>query len=237
MNLCIVNEDPPQCHVPRKAIKACPGRGPGSWALSPSLALRERPCRPFSPQDFCSPCELVHCCPNTRIPWARAASHVFLFLLFDNFLKINFLKWEVPVSKGIHTLELLVQIAKLFSGRDRKGDNGRECMRCLPVCACMYKDTLRPKASHPSLGVAVSGGSFALYCVFRARHTVRLNNGMTWLTSRLTFCSSRFAAEFVVTLQRIENCFIRNEYVLHHSAFVALAFDLKSKQKQKSKAE
>ena len=79
MNLCIVNEDPPQCHVPRKAIKACPGRGPGSWALSPSLALRERPCRPFSPQDFCSPCEFVHCSHNTRI--LRAAVHIKLVIM------------------------------------------------------------------------------------------------------------------------------------------------------------
>ena len=30
MNLCIVNEDHPQCNVPRKAIKACPGRGRGT---------------------------------------------------------------------------------------------------------------------------------------------------------------------------------------------------------------
>ena len=29
MNLCIVNEDYPQCNVSRKTIKACPGRGQG----------------------------------------------------------------------------------------------------------------------------------------------------------------------------------------------------------------
>ena len=34
MNLCIVNEDRPQCNVPRKTIKACPGRGRGIRALS-----------------------------------------------------------------------------------------------------------------------------------------------------------------------------------------------------------
>ena len=34
MNLCIVNEDHPRCNVPRKAIKACPGRGQGPLALS-----------------------------------------------------------------------------------------------------------------------------------------------------------------------------------------------------------
>ena len=42
MNLCIVNEDHPQCNVPRKSIKACPGRGLSgsfSWALSSLLAL------------------------------------------------------------------------------------------------------------------------------------------------------------------------------------------------------
>ena len=36
-----------------------------SLALSPSLSLREWPCRPFSPQDFCSPCAFVYCRHNT----------------------------------------------------------------------------------------------------------------------------------------------------------------------------
>ena len=75
MNLCIVNEDHPQCNVPRKVIKACPSRGWAvSLALSPSLSLRERPCRPFSPQDFCSPCEFVHCSHNTWI--SQAGVHI-----------------------------------------------------------------------------------------------------------------------------------------------------------------
>ena len=41
MNLCIVNEDYPPCTLPRKTIKACPGRGQLSlsWALSSALAL------------------------------------------------------------------------------------------------------------------------------------------------------------------------------------------------------
>ena len=91
MNLCIVNEDHPQCNVPRKVIKACPSRGWAvSLALSPSLSLRERPCRPFSPQDFCSPCEFVHCCHNTGIPWARVhitASQPSCQLFFSNHLR------------------------------------------------------------------------------------------------------------------------------------------------------
>ena len=65
MNLCIVNEDHPQCNVPRKAIKACLGRG---WALLgllwPSLPLSHLESGhavPFSPQDFC---KFVHCCHN-----------------------------------------------------------------------------------------------------------------------------------------------------------------------------
>ena len=37
----------------------------------PSLSLREQPCSPFSPQDFCSPCEFAHCYHNTWIPLAR----------------------------------------------------------------------------------------------------------------------------------------------------------------------
>ena len=36
VNLCIVNEGHPRCTVPRKAIKACQGRG---WALSRGLSL------------------------------------------------------------------------------------------------------------------------------------------------------------------------------------------------------
>ena len=74
MNLCIVNEDHPQCNVPRKTIKACPGRGWAlSWALSSPLALSHLESGhavPFSPQDFCSPCEFVYCCHNTQIPLA-----------------------------------------------------------------------------------------------------------------------------------------------------------------------
>ena len=67
VNLCIVNEDHPQCNGPRKAIKACPGRGQLSWALSGPLALSHLESGhaiPFSPQDFCSPCVFVYCIHN-----------------------------------------------------------------------------------------------------------------------------------------------------------------------------
>ena len=69
MNLCIVNEDHPQCNVPKKAIKACQGRGRSlSWALSSPLALsylESGHAILFSPQDFCSPCVFVYCSHNT----------------------------------------------------------------------------------------------------------------------------------------------------------------------------
>ena len=60
-NLCIVNEDHPQCNVPRKAIKEI-------GALSPSGALSHSESGhaiPFSPQDFCSLCEFVYHSHNT----------------------------------------------------------------------------------------------------------------------------------------------------------------------------
>ena len=46
VNLCIVNVDHPRCDVPRKTIKACQGKGPGT------LLLREWPAVPFPPQDL-----------------------------------------------------------------------------------------------------------------------------------------------------------------------------------------
>ena len=57
MNLCIVNEDYPPCTLPRKAIKACPGRGRLflSWTLSSPLALSHLESGhaiPFSSQDL-----------------------------------------------------------------------------------------------------------------------------------------------------------------------------------------
>ena len=68
MNLCRVNEDHLRCNVPRKAVKACPGRGWLSlWSSRPLSHLESGHAVPFSPQDFCSPCEFVHCCHNTQI--------------------------------------------------------------------------------------------------------------------------------------------------------------------------
>ena len=86
MNLCIVNEDHPPCNVPRKAIKACPGRGQpllGSlWPSHPLSHLESGHAIPFSPQDFCSPCEFVHCCHNTWIPRAWIPStYPWIFIL------------------------------------------------------------------------------------------------------------------------------------------------------------
>ena len=54
MNLCILSEDHPQCNVPRKAIKACQGKG---QALSPwesGLAV------PFPPRDSVVRVNLSH---------------------------------------------------------------------------------------------------------------------------------------------------------------------------------
>ena len=62
-NLCIVNEDHPRCNVPRKAIKACPGRGQG-----PLSHLESGHAIPFPPQGFCSPCEFVCCSHSTGTP-------------------------------------------------------------------------------------------------------------------------------------------------------------------------
>ena len=79
VNLCIVNEDHPRCNVPRKAIKACPGRDQLSlsWALSSPFALSHLESGhavPFSPQDFCSPCVFVYCCHNTGSHWPGSES-------------------------------------------------------------------------------------------------------------------------------------------------------------------
>ena len=78
MNLCIVNEDHPRCNVPRKAIKACPGRGWALWGpLWPSCPLSHLESGhavPFSLQDFCSPCVFVYCCHNTGSCWPGSAS-------------------------------------------------------------------------------------------------------------------------------------------------------------------
>ena len=71
MNLCIVNEDHPQCNVPRKATKACQGKGRGA------LPLRDWPCWPFFSTGFGSLCEFVssqpqcygHCRPVSETGW------------------------------------------------------------------------------------------------------------------------------------------------------------------------
>ena len=65
MNLCIVNEDHPQCNVPRKVIKAGPGKG---WG--PLSHLESGHAVPFSRQDFCSVCELGPHSYNTQTLWA-----------------------------------------------------------------------------------------------------------------------------------------------------------------------
>ena len=69
-----VNVEHPLCKLPRKAVKACPGRDRAfSGALSGPHALfhlESGHAIPFSPQDFCSPCEFVYCCHSTQIPWA-----------------------------------------------------------------------------------------------------------------------------------------------------------------------
>ena len=77
-NLCIVNEDHPQCNVPRKAIKACQGKGQGT------LLLREWPCCPFfstgpgSPWDW--PLQLQH----TDLAGGGGPHHVpFLSITFS----------------------------------------------------------------------------------------------------------------------------------------------------------
>ena len=74
MNLCIVNEDHPRCNVPRKAIKACLGRGRLSLALSPSLTYGVAMLPFFSPQDFCSLCVFVYCRHNTGSCWSGSTS-------------------------------------------------------------------------------------------------------------------------------------------------------------------
>ena len=71
----MMNEDLPWCNAPRKAIKACPGKGLGA------LSLREGPCYPFSPQDFCSPCEFVHRSHNTQTPLIRVHIKAVLITL------------------------------------------------------------------------------------------------------------------------------------------------------------
>ena len=40
VNLCIVNEDLPQCNEPRKTIKACPGVGSGALSLTWRVATQ-----------------------------------------------------------------------------------------------------------------------------------------------------------------------------------------------------
>ena len=75
-----VNVDHPLCKLPRKAVKACPGRDRAfSGALCGPHALSHLESGhaiPFSPQDFCSPCEFVYCCHSTQIP--RAGIHIKL---------------------------------------------------------------------------------------------------------------------------------------------------------------
>ena len=68
-NLCIVNEDHPRCNVPRKAINACPGTG---WG--PLSHLESGHAVPFSPQDFCCPCEFVIAATTHRPHWPESAS-------------------------------------------------------------------------------------------------------------------------------------------------------------------
>ena len=78
MNLCIVNEDHPQCNVPRKAIKACPGRGRaflGALSGPHTLShLESGHVVPFSLQDFCSLCIFVYCSHNTGSCWPGSTS-------------------------------------------------------------------------------------------------------------------------------------------------------------------
>ena len=53
------------------------GLGSLSWALSGPHALSHSEIGhavPFSPQGFCSPCELAHCCHNTWI--LQAVIHI-----------------------------------------------------------------------------------------------------------------------------------------------------------------
>ena len=76
-NLCIVNEDHPQCNVPRKARKACQAKDRGA------LLLREWPLRPFSSTGLGSPCEFVYCRHNTgsrRGPGSASIRHLYIAL-------------------------------------------------------------------------------------------------------------------------------------------------------------
>ena len=66
--MCIVNEDHPQCNVPRKAIKARQGKGRGA------LLLREWQRRPFSSTGVGSLCVSVYCRHNTESHGPGSAS-------------------------------------------------------------------------------------------------------------------------------------------------------------------
>ena len=56
----------------QKSNKSLSRQGSGSlWPSRPFSHLESGHAVPFSPQDFCSLCEFVHCCHNTRIPRAR----------------------------------------------------------------------------------------------------------------------------------------------------------------------
>ena len=80
MNLCIVNEDHPQCNGPRKAIKACPGRGqPLLGSLWPSLSLREWPCHPFFSTGFPVNLSIAATTHGSHGPGSHQHTHGFSF--------------------------------------------------------------------------------------------------------------------------------------------------------------
>ena len=59
-------------YVIRKPIKACPGKGQGS--------LSESGCAiPFSPQDFCSPCEFVCRFYNTIVAAGQSLRQLIIY--------------------------------------------------------------------------------------------------------------------------------------------------------------
>ena len=98
MNLCIVNEDHPQCTVPRKEIKACQGKGQST------VLLREWSCRPFSSTGLGTPCEFVSSQPQPRghcrpVP-ASGLGYYFLVTSVGKEEIVNS-QWRQPLTQVI----------------------------------------------------------------------------------------------------------------------------------------
>ena len=158
MNQCIVNEDHPQCNVPRKAIKVCPGRGRAlSWALSSPLALSHLESGypvPFSPQDFCSPCVFVYCCHNTGSCWPGSVSKEDILKWLKVFQSNMERVWNLKIGQS-HPHKRKGEQTKLTTFLRSVRELPQSRLPPRPNCTNRQVD----KEKHSLLGTEASSGS------------------------------------------------------------------------------